>query len=116
MQIYLRWPPLITTTQANRDEQVGGTSRGRAAGRNQTETDEWKTTEQIASLIGCFIVYSKHLHHGEKLTSHRPELANNNELAAGTAAKDRFIKVHLFQGWRREAWRWCLSKVTGSRG
>lgn len=66
-----------------RDEQ--GWGGGQAGERKQTETDENKTTEQIASLIGCFIVYNKHLHHGEKLTSHRPVLANNNELAWRTA-------------------------------
>lgn len=47
-------------------------NRGQAAVRNTTETEESKTTEQIASLIDCIIVYNRHLHHGEKLTSHRP--------------------------------------------
>lgn len=55
--------------------------RGQTGVLNKTETDEYKTTEQIASLIGCIIVYNRHLHHGEKLTSHRPVLANNYELA-----------------------------------
>lgn len=68
--MFLPRPPFIPNTQADSDEQVGGTSRGRAPGRNQTETDEWTTTEQIVSLIGCFIVYSKHLYHGGTLTSH----------------------------------------------
>lgn len=54
------------------DEQVGGMNRGQVAARNATETDEPKTTEQIASLIDCIIVYNRHLHHGQKLTSHRP--------------------------------------------
>lgn len=78
---------------------------GQAGERKQTETDENKTTEQIASLIGCFIVYNKHLHHGEKLTSHRPVLANNNELAWrtapsqwGAAGATRKNRVHVFQG------------------
>lgn len=60
---------LATTIQADCNEQVGGMSRGHTV-RNKTETDESETNEQIASLIGCVIVYSRHLHQGEKLTSY----------------------------------------------
>lgn len=58
--------------QIDCDEQVGGMNRGQTGVRNKTETNESNTTEQIASLIGCIVVCNRHLHHVEKLTSHRP--------------------------------------------
>lgn len=45
-------------------------NRGQTGVRNKTEINESKTTEQIASLIGCIVVCNRHLHHGKKLTSH----------------------------------------------
>ena len=36
--------------------RLGGLSKRKARIRNETETDEPKITEQIASLIGCIIV------------------------------------------------------------